>query len=293
MVTSSGQTHRLLQIDTFDSFHPTVFSSYAMHSALRALRADVSAYAGSGEQLALELRIADVGDGRRDSAVLVDNLRLVESGTPVARANVDYLEVAVRQTIEFDGSASTDDGTIVEYRWDFGNGYRGFGKSLDFSYIEDGIFQRTLTVTDDDGNTDTATFIVVVGDPNHAPQIVPTPPSIAREGIQYVYQVVADDSELVFGDTLTFSLTEAPEGMGIDPVSGRISWIPPSGVPDSNPVTLRVEDSLGLFDEQSFTVTIDASSFAIVTDDAGRVYYARSNGDRTWANFRQVVQLSG
>ena len=74
--------------------------------------------------------------------------------------------------------------------WDFGNGFHAFGPLGDSSYADDGVFQGTLTVTDNDGLTDTATFTVVAGDFNHAPEILSTPIPTAREGIQYVYQVV-------------------------------------------------------------------------------------------------------
>ncbi|MDH3458376.1 MAG: PKD domain-containing protein, partial [Gemmatimonadota bacterium] len=56
----------------------------------------------------------------------------------------------------FDGSGSTDpDGTIVSYEWDFGDGATGTGVSPSHTYAAAGTYDVTLTVTDNDGATDT------------------------------------------------------------------------------------------------------------------------------------------
>jgi PKD repeat protein len=68
---------------------------------------------------------------------------------------------------DFDGSASDDpDGTITEYVWDFGEGDPIVGSSPDATheYSSGGEYAVTLTVTDDDAATDTATQAIEVGD---------------------------------------------------------------------------------------------------------------------------------
>ncbi|HKZ63990.1 MAG TPA: PKD domain-containing protein [Thermoplasmata archaeon] len=62
----------------------------------------------------------------------------------------------------FDGSASTDDGTIVAFAWDFGDGTAGSGVVVTHRYARNGTFAVTLTVTDDGGLEGTATEAVVV-----------------------------------------------------------------------------------------------------------------------------------
>jgi PKD repeat protein len=65
-------------------------------------------------------------------------------------------------TCNFNGSSSTDDGTIVSYSWNFGDGTTGTGVSPSKTYAAGGTYNVTLTVTDDGGLTDDATQAVTV-----------------------------------------------------------------------------------------------------------------------------------
>jgi len=77
---------------------------------------------------------------------------------PVASFTFSPTEPIVAETVTFDASASNDpDGTIVSYAWDFGDTSIGSGETTTHSYASDDTYAVTLTVTDDDGLTDTAT----------------------------------------------------------------------------------------------------------------------------------------
>jgi DNA-binding MarR family transcriptional regulator len=83
-----------------------------------------------------------------------------------------------------------------------------------------GIYQVNLVV--DDGNaTDEQKFTVEV--PNRPARISSTPPLNATTGVHYVYNITAEDPNM---DVLTFSVLQGPEGMDIQPGTGRITWIP-------------------------------------------------------------------
>jgi len=59
------------------------------------------------------------------------------------------------QSIRFDGSGSTDNGTIIDYQWTFGDGTMGWGIKPTHIYNRSGVFVVTLTVTDNTNLTDT------------------------------------------------------------------------------------------------------------------------------------------
>ena len=70
-------------------------------------------------------------------------------------------------TCSFDGSGSSDlDGTIVSHTWDFGDTNAGSGPTPSHTYAADGNYLVTLTVTDDDGATDSTSRSVTVAGPS-------------------------------------------------------------------------------------------------------------------------------
>jgi PKD repeat protein len=62
-----------------------------------------------------------------------------------------------------DGTSSTDgDGTITGYAWDFGDGTTGTGPTITHAYGAPGTYSVMLTVTDDDGRSNTSAQLVTV-----------------------------------------------------------------------------------------------------------------------------------
>jgi len=109
------------------------------------------AYADNGLYL-VTLTVTD-NDGATDSAHAT---KTVMNRQPVASFTETAEIVNTDETISFDASDSSDpDGTIVDYSWDFGDGAKGTGVSVQHAYSQDGTYTVTLTVTDDDGATDT------------------------------------------------------------------------------------------------------------------------------------------
>lgn len=66
--------------------------------------------------------------------------------------------------VNFDASASTAPGTITSYAWKFGDGASGTGQTVSHTYTELGTYSVELTITDNNGATDSATRTVVVFD---------------------------------------------------------------------------------------------------------------------------------
>ncbi|MGA1841632.1 MAG: PKD domain-containing protein [bacterium] len=151
----------------------------------------------------------------------------------------------------FDASASSDpDGEIISYEWDFDDGSTTTGMIVTHVYNTPGHYTVSLTVTDDDNAEDTATLEVNINAP---PEITSTPETTALEDSLYTYDAEADDQD---GDTLTYSLTQAPSGMTIDDATGLVQWTPVQSQVGDNPVTILVNDGKGRTATQSFVIVV-------------------------------------
>jgi parallel beta-helix repeat protein len=82
---------------------------------------------------------------------------------PVASFTCEPPTPYVGDAVTFNASASYDpDGTIVGCAWDFGDGMSATDMIVNHAYSEEGTFTITLTVTDNDGLTGTATTNITV-----------------------------------------------------------------------------------------------------------------------------------
>ncbi len=85
---------------------------------------------------------------------------------PVAAANGPYSS-AVNVPIQFSSAGSSDvDGDIVSYVWDFGDGDTSTDANPTHAYSTEDLYPVSLTVTDDDGLSNTENTSALVGDAN-------------------------------------------------------------------------------------------------------------------------------
>lgn len=100
--------------------------------------------------------------------------------------------------------------------------------------------------------SDAATVRITLAAAN-APRIVSSPPDAGSPGFLFAYAALATDADV--GDSLSFELLEAPEGMLIDQF-GVLSWVPTGEQAGPHQVELLVTDGQGNADRQSFTIDI-------------------------------------
>jgi serine protease len=122
-----------------------------------------------------------VNDGKVDSPPSTASVTIQEvNDPPVANAGPDQ-SVLVGDTVSFNGSGSSDpDGTIVSYKWNFGDGSPlGNGANVTHAYSIANNYTVTLTVTDNSEGTGTDTLTVTVKVPTDTTAPTPNPMSWA------------------------------------------------------------------------------------------------------------------
>jgi len=122
-----------------------------------------------------------VVDGDHNCVSLTQFFDVGKGGTPSCTFTASPNPVSTDTTINFDAAASIDsDGTIVSYKWDFGDAKTGSGVKTTHSYSVTGGFTVTLTVTDNAGNVATCNQTVTVGTglPSCSFTIAPNPADV-------------------------------------------------------------------------------------------------------------------
>jgi len=84
---------------------------------------------------------------------------------PTADFTVEPAEPTVGETVAFMADASDPDGTVASYEWTVDGDAAGAGPSLEYTFETSGDHEVVLTVTDDDGATDTVRKTVMAASP--------------------------------------------------------------------------------------------------------------------------------
>jgi len=185
---------------------------------------------------------------------------------PVANAGGPYTGTA-GSPLQFDGAASTDpDGTIVSYQWDFGDNNTGSGINPSNTYATNGNFTVTLTVTDDQGATSTATTTATIGQGNQAPVADPNGPyeGIINTDISFDGAASSDPD-----GTIASYLWEFGDGTTGSGMSVTHSYT----TPGTYNVTLTVTDDAGAIDS--------AGTTAVIRDTVNQPPVANASGPYT------------
>lgn len=108
-------------------------------------------YQKSGE-FSVSLVVTD-----NDGSSAKNNIKIVvrENIPPVAHASASDTSGEEPLSVKFSGEGTDSDGTIVSYHWDFGNKQTSDEQNPTYIYSSAGGYTAKLTVTDDNGATDT------------------------------------------------------------------------------------------------------------------------------------------
>jgi PKD repeat protein len=86
----------------------------------------------------------------------------VSSGSTNNPPTADFTYTTSDLTVDFTDSSTDSDGSVVGWDWDFGDGNTSTAQNPSHTYAADGAYTVSLTVTDDDGATDTTSQDVTV-----------------------------------------------------------------------------------------------------------------------------------
>lgn len=151
--------------------------------------------------------------GIQEITVTVENEG--ENAKPTANLDTSSLEVLVDETVDLDASGSEDDGEVVSYLFDFGDGEDSgwqSSSSASHSYADPGEYTATLTVEDDQGarSTNTAELVITVTEPQEGENLAPTAViTYPGEGLVFSQgdqiMLIGRDSHDPDGDELNFT----------------------------------------------------------------------------------------
>lgn len=162
----------------------------------------------------MEVKLGDsraqpLGDGNGDGFVdnVFDGLVRTTVGNIPPFASIFFLpgRPMVGQSVSFDGSGSYDlDGSVVSYRWNFGDISNATGAIVTHSYGGPGTYNVTLIVQDDQGATGSGQVWLVVSEHELAVTRIIVNPAVTTPGTQVAVVVTVANQGLVYE---TFDLT--------------------------------------------------------------------------------------
>ena len=209
---------------------------------------------------------------------------------PVAAFTASTTSGPAPLTVTFDASASTGDGKIVSYSWDFGDGQKEallthYGIDINNQteplisnyYFVPGTYVVTLTVKDDKGQvSEPARQVITVTVPNQGPVANFFKHQVkmdARNTIDFDASNSTDDEGIVsyrweWGDGSPATETTAPTVSHVFPSGGLVPSIYPSTgyymvkltVKDRQGAWSRIEDRVGIPAGMQPSVYVDPSS---------------------------------
>lgn len=169
---------------------------------------------------------AQTADGQESESASISIT--IENSSPTALATAVPMTGSPPLTVQFNASGSTDsDGQVTIMEWDLGDGVTAFGPSIIHEYIEQGTYDVTLKVTDNDGASSIFSLTVAVEEP------------VLQGNLWEVRMVSTDDGQFLFepsvlkiepGDTIRWvNVNQAHSSTSYSSANGKPEGIPVGG----------------------------------------------------------------
>ncbi|MCO6450616.1 MAG: PKD domain-containing protein [Caldilineales bacterium] len=165
-------------------------------------------------------------------------------------------QARVGEPVVFNGNGSTGVNPIVSYSWDFGDRTQGSGMTVEHVYSKSGVYQVTLTVTDNTGLTSTAKSQINIADaPSVPPDASIQGPANATAGQDVTFSAEASQpgSSPIASYAWDFGNGDKQQGQRLSTATTRYS------APGKYSVSVVVTDQNGQSDSAVQSIQIDAS----------------------------------
>ncbi|MBI4697929.1 MAG: cadherin-like domain-containing protein [Nitrospirae bacterium] len=194
----------------------------------------------------------DAGNSRKGDTVqaraIVNDTEVLSNIITIKNSRPEFAYIKIMPEVfrpgdtlyaDVQGKDLDDDEVTTEYEWNINGQFAGSDKAIKAPVKRGDNISVKLTLYDGDEYSRPVTFNKEI---KNMPPTISDDRSFTFDGKQYSHQVRATDPD---GDTLTFSLKSAPEGMSIDQTTGLIQWSVPAAFTGRVTVTVTVTDGNG------------------------------------------------
>jgi PKD repeat protein len=187
-----------------------------------------------------------------DLLVSPPGIKLGPNSLPLPKMSYSPNTPKDHESVFFSGAQSTDDGQIVTYSWNFGDGNGGSGMQCNHSYDLPGKYSVVLTVTDDRGlSASTAPVEVTVGANSNPIASFTTSPDGPTAGVTQLFYN-ASASTAAVGRVIVSYEWDFGDGTS----GGGVQTSHTYAAAGTYTITLVVRDNAGAFHTTSKSITV-------------------------------------
>ena len=196
----------------------------------------------ASDTVSIKLTVTDA-DGSTNSLTQTDYI--IINAQPVATAEASPGIGYAPLTVQFTGSGFDEDGSIVSYAWDFGDGTSSSEQNPVHTYAIPNIYVAQLVVTDDQGATGEDTVVVTVDFDPAAPVVTDQNPAPGETNVSTGRIISARIRDFETGVDIDSIVMRVDGDIVIPVITGSpsdylLEYTPPGGLDSSETVSVRI-----------------------------------------------------